>query len=306
MPTMGFDIEFFVSDNASRKIMPVCGRVGGNKKQHVMVANSREGGVPWEIHEDNVALEVNSPVFDDVLKVERWLRNLPSDLSFDMKTAGFKVHPIAVSYQNQITFPKKMLQAAGPQALEIGCDPDFSAYYKNGAIPRQINTGHFEKGERFVGAHVHIGYATHEHIPHHCVARLMDMVALQYPESLQEGRLATYGLGTYRPKPYGIEYRALSTTGLFNNLNIISAFWNLAVQLETNPQGLAEIYGVLDEADWSTLREYHKKNEAHKKTVTHKSGMPLMEEGIFVAPEGFASKRLRPNVWDQYEIFPEQ
>jgi len=306
MPTIGFDIEFFVADNVSRKVIPICGLVGGNKKEHIIIPNSRAGGVPWEIHEDNVALEVNSPVFSDICLAERWLRNLHTDLAFDMKVAGFPVHPIGMSYQHQIKFTKKLLQKAGMQALEIGCDPDFSAYYKNGAVPRQIQTGSFESGQRYVGGHVHLGYNTHEHIPHHCAAKILDLITIQYSECVVQGRLETYGLGTYRPKPYGIEYRALSTGGLLGaNLAVVASYWNLARELETNPQRLAEIYGEFEEEDWAILRDYHKKNDTQKRRMLEKSGKSLMEERIFDAPQDFGSKRLRAQIWDQFDTLPE-
>lgn len=98
----------------------------------------------------------------------------------------------------------------------LGCDPDFDAY-KNGGRndpPQPVST------IRTGAGHVHIGWGTafKTDDPSHiadCVmlTRNMDAIVrmVEHNWDKDNRRRLMYGkLGTFRPKPYGVEYRSLS------------------------------------------------------------------------------------------------
>jgi hypothetical protein len=264
MGTIGFDIEFFTADNNSLRVVPVCGKIGGDKEKHRFVATTakaKEGEpafLPWEIHEDNVSLEVNSPVFTDEQDMYNWLGRLHTELNHDLYYSNVPIHLASWRFQKALTFPRQVLVEAGNKALEIGCDPDYCAYNDPPNLPRKIDTSKFETGERYVGAHVHMGYSTHKGIPPHYVARLMDLIALSTGSFSDAARGAVYGPGLFRPKPYGIEYRSLGTATLMSaeGKTFSRMAFLLANKLETEPQEMARIYGEYTPAEWGLLSRY--------------------------------------------------
>ena len=102
------------------------------------------------------------------------------------------------------------------ESKQLGCDPDFDAY-KNGARndpPQPVGT------LRTGAGHVHIGWDKDFKVddPSHiadCVMLTRNMDALvrviEHNWDKDNRRRKMYGkLGTFRPKPYGMEYRSLS------------------------------------------------------------------------------------------------
>lgn len=237
MATIGFDIEFFIANDKTGDIVPACGLIGGTKKEHTTLGE-------FEVHEDNVSLEVNSPVFTAPQQVYNWLHKIDRRINTWLKLEKKNFYVPERYYQEVISFPTQTLLAAGQQALEIGCDPDFCAYNDPVQAPRQIDTGKFEAGFRYVGGHIHLGYETHKQIPHKYVARLLDIVLVAYA-GISSERAKTYGLGLFRPKPYGIEYRSLSTRALLSNWRAPYYAFKLAHLLETRPQEMAEFYSTI-------------------------------------------------------------
>jgi len=100
-----------------------------------------------------------------------------------------------------------------PQAMTIGCDPDYNAWTER----RNPTRNGMELGPvRTAAGHVHIGVPNPNIAPIYrtYLARACDLM-LGVPSILLEDdeeniRRQFYGAaGAYRPKPYGIEYRVL-------------------------------------------------------------------------------------------------
>lgn len=283
MGTLGFDIEFFVADNLSRKVVPVCGKVGGNKEFHRTIPRGARNGdetvyQPWEIHEDNVTLEVNSPVFTEEKAMHDWISSLHSELNHDLYYSNVPVHLASWHCQSTTAFPMDALTKAGPKALEIGCDPDYCAYNDPPNLPRKIDMDGFARGERYNGAHVHVGYSNHNQIPPHYIVRMLDMIALANGCFRDKLRGKVYGPGLFRPKPYGVEYRSLGTSTIMSAEG--KAFCRIALalanRLEQEPQEMARIYGMFSPVEWGLVERYweerEKKTSRALETLTAKAG----------------------------------
>lgn len=247
VPTLGFDIEFFVKEGD--KIVPVCGKVGGNKQEHIKLKHPGNAALPpaeFEVHEDNVCLEINSPVFKKQEDLEPW---------FDSITGMFPMYlqdmlGLTLQTRGSYRFEEVELTAAGPQALEIGCDPDFDAYSENPAIHREVSVESFN-GLRFAGLHIHLGYNKPDEIPRDAVAKLMDLITVVSNCSPDLERAKFYGPGLFRPKPYGVEYRSLSTD-LIHSWRLFANAWKLAERLDSDPQAVADLYG---QTNFTKIRE---------------------------------------------------
>ena len=119
------------------------------------------------------------------------------------------------SQQAVAHFPKGFMNNQPNAARELGCDPDFNAYYaqENPAPPYET------KDVRTAAGHVHIGWTEGEdphgkaHFLNACaLARQLDFFlgapALLIGDSTE--RHDVYGkAGAFRPRPYGMEYRVL-------------------------------------------------------------------------------------------------
>lgn len=114
-----------------------------------------------------------------------------------------------------IEFDWDHLKSLPPEALELGCDPDYNAWTGD---PNPRPNG--ETNLRTASGHVHIGWGkgfdtqSPEHNRDcHAIVKQLDFF-LGIPSVLLDKdtkRRSLYGCaGAYRPKPYGAEYRVLS------------------------------------------------------------------------------------------------
>lgn len=112
-------------------------------------------------------------------------------------------------------FDPEVMAAQSPENLELGCTPDFSAYTREpNPKPRAPRT------MRSAGGHVHIGWTfgadpfEEGHYNECCdITKLLDktlgQASLEWDSDQRRRKL--YGAwGSFRPKPYGLEYRPLS------------------------------------------------------------------------------------------------
>jgi len=252
--TLGFDIEQFVctiqpddQDEDSGDyldpldhVVPVCGLVGGDKSEHTTIRRTgmADQKATWEVHEDNVCVEINSPVFTESEEAREWFQQYQTQFPYDLFDQK-ELWPLNTI--NSYAFKRKDLEAAGPQALDIGCDPDFDGYARDTTIPRRLNIGTLGN-TRMAGGHIHIGYSTHEDIPHFAVAQLMDLVVLAAGSNFDRLRVGTYPPGIFRVKPYGIEYRSMGSKDLLRLSGLVRPMFNLARALEDTPQELVNVY----------------------------------------------------------------
>lgn len=118
-------------------------------------------------------------------------------------------------FSSSAEFSKEHMEAQLPEALEIGCQPDYDAYTLT------LNpTPEFGKTDRAAGGHIHIGWGEGFDVddPIHIrscarLAKQMDFY-VGIPSLVLDPdtkRRESYGKpGAFRPKPYGMEYRSLS------------------------------------------------------------------------------------------------
>lgn len=263
--TLGCDPEFFVRDLKTRLIVPVCGKMGGTKKEPRQFEGMTEG---YKYQEDNVSFELNIPKTYDansfyncvttvVNMADTLLRKNGLSLVKDLGSSNrFRKQELLETPLVENDEGKKV-----PQAMLIGCDPDYRAYgpateddpFGEGTERKVFNIDILGT-VRHVGGHIHFGY-NKDLIPDHVFVRLVDaFVYLPWlDKDKQTSRRPFYGLaGLYRPKPYGIEYRSMSNFWTLDNSvlePITSRCASLLQKYHESPHDLAEAYAELPHAE---------------------------------------------------------
>jgi len=186
--TIGCDPEVFLKKDNT--IISAIGLIGGDKRNPKPV---EEGAV----QEDNVLAEINIvPATDKgtfIYRINKVLTQLRELTQCDLEVKPS--HHFTVDY----------LKSLGGKAVVFGCDREFSAYTDQ-PIPKPNPYTTL----RTAGGHVHIGS---EGLDCPQLVKTLDLY-LGVPSVLKDPdkeRRALYGqAGSYRPKPYGLEYRTLS------------------------------------------------------------------------------------------------
>ena len=161
---------------------------------------------------DGMALEFN---IDPASTAEEFVENINTVMAtLRSMVPGYELvaTPVAefgAEYMQQIA-------KEAPEALILGCEPDFNAW--NGGKPNPKPDG--ERTFRTGAGHIHIGWTNGVDIndPDHLEACMMMVKQLDRSLALASilwdddtQRRTMYGqLGCFRPKPYGVEYRVLS------------------------------------------------------------------------------------------------
>ena len=204
MPVLiGADPEFFLKEKRTRRNISAHGLVPGTKdKPHKL----RYGAIQLDgtAVEFNIAPAKNSTQFiahvNTVLDQIRKL--IPEKYDFN--------------FSPTVKYGPKYFDSIPDDCKELGCNPDHDAY-KDGAlnpIPEQVGT------LRTGAGHIHIGFTKDANVkdPSHMVdciwiTRNFDALIkpIEYLWDKDNLRRSMYGKhGAFRPKPYGVEYRALS------------------------------------------------------------------------------------------------
>jgi hypothetical protein len=201
---VGADPEVFVKRNGVH--VSAHGLIPGTKENPYKVVNGA-------VQVDGMALEFNiSPASD----YDQWERNLTSVLEqlTDM-VPGYEIFIESVA-----EFGNDYIQAQPKIAKQLGCEPDFNAW-TNTFNPTPQASMPF----RTASGHVHIGWhkePVDPNDPGHMeacksLAKMLD-VFIGIPSLLWDKdskRRTLYGkAGSFRPKPYGMEYRVLSNKWL--------------------------------------------------------------------------------------------
>jgi hypothetical protein len=158
-----------------------------------------------------MALEFNIAPASDVIafdtRIDQALKDIRSIVSDEFT---FEFCPVA-------DFIPSEWARASKKAKVLGCDPDYDAYLREAKTPPQSAK---DNPFRTASGHIHIGYTEGMSVtdPMHIfdcsiITQLIDHKLGQY-ERLWDAdtrRKAVYGqFGSFRPKPYGLEYRVLS------------------------------------------------------------------------------------------------
>jgi hypothetical protein len=179
----------------------VIDKIGGTKRDPLWV----EHGV--NLQEDNVLAEAASPPAMGKHQFMFFMDSAKYQLEEKLKSLGLEPHFIPSA-----TYPDEELY--DQRAQEVGCDPDYNAWTGQ-ENPVPVLDGML-RNFRSAGGHVSVGYEHQEdgEVMMHIV-RCMDMrlaLPLLHLDKDDGARRNLYGkAGSFRPKPFGLEYRSLSS-----------------------------------------------------------------------------------------------
>lgn len=254
---VGADPELFVKHVELKKIVPVCGLIGGTKDAPLpfekQVTRLNELGA-YAYQEDGCAFEFNVPA---TTAGDRFAAN--------MRSVWFQIRELLAAkglepqIKSEHVFHSNQLLVT--QAQTIGCSPDSSAYAAEGDETRKALTIQQFGNRRFAGGHIHLGYDKKVPVP--VMVRFMDLLiglpSLRWDK--QGMRRQYYGLpGLYRDKPYGLEYRSLSNywvrsaatkDGLYAHL-LSATVIDLGIIAQNHPEILAAAYKIIP---WDDVKD---------------------------------------------------
>jgi|TARA_Y100000310_G_scaffold161131_1_gene161075 hypothetical protein len=200
---IGADPELFVFNG--NKPVSGWGMVEGTKARPTAVKHGA-------VQVDGMALEINIDPVDDVDKFHRNINSVLRSLR-KMIPDGHELKAVPT-----VRFSEKVMKDAPKAAKELGCDPDWNAYTeKQNPRPRAIGNRKFL---RTGAGHIHLGWTADQQVDQlshflACVQMTKQLdLYVGLPSLLFDNdreRQQLYGkAGTFRPKPYGVEYRTPS------------------------------------------------------------------------------------------------
>lgn len=204
---VGADPEIFVRKIGRKTFTSAHGMVKGDKKAPLKV----ERGA---VQVDGMALEFN---IDPAADEKEFILNLTTvqQIMAGMIDKRYELVKVPVA-----DFTKHHMSIQPPEAVELGCEPDYNAWNGGAANPRPNGDRTFRTG----AGHVHIGWTKDVDVNHpdHQQACIMLTKQLDYYLGLgslvydtDKRRRTLYGAaGAFRPKHYGVEYRVLSNAWL--------------------------------------------------------------------------------------------
>lgn len=247
---VGCDPEVFVAQKGLFK--SAYNLIMGDKKHPQKV---RSGAVQV----DGMALEFN---IDPAGSEDEFCFNVQdvfAQMSAMVPTYDVVVSPVA-------HFTNEYMLTQPPEALELGCDPDYNAWTQqandrpNGNRPMRTAAGH-----------IHIGWTDGQDIDDpahkgmcHQIARQLDfylgLPSLEYDNDVE--RREMYGkAGAVRYKPYGVEYRTLSNAWLKSETLMRWVYQNTIKGVESVLAGsnlakkYGDIQGIINTSDIKLARE---------------------------------------------------
>lgn len=243
--TIGADPEILLLDRNTGNHRAVVGLVGGTKEKPIPIVGM-ESHFPAgaAMQEDNVMLEFNTVPAVDSETFQQNVRLTVECLDH------YVLQPLGLSYSSKCYGEYSDRELASPQAQQFGCSPDMDAYLGGPAkavLPAEVGR------QRFAGGHVHLGYSNPAEVPEFVIVQLCDaflgLAEVRFTRGRygQGPRRQTYGTaGRYRPKPYGVEYRTLSNSWLWD--------YDLQQHIAGNAFYLA---GLLDEGNMDVLHRMY-------------------------------------------------
>lgn len=255
---LGSDPEFFLVEAQSKLIIPAIGLVGGTKQSPLKITENTS------IQEDNVMLEINTRPADSEESFLKSITDAFSDVNTHLGT------DFTFEIKSSHVFEPYMLQT--PQALTFGCDPDYNAYTRKA---NEAPNPELVQGLRTCSGHLHIGYDNPTPEFNFTLIKNMDLY-LGIPSLLLDSdkdRRKLYGAaGALRHKPYGVEYRSLSSFWLRSEELIRWAYQQTKRAVEETEKMMAE-GRVINEELSSLIRatiNSHDEKAAKKIIADHK------------------------------------
>lgn len=242
---LGCDPEVFVKQDG--KFRSAHGLIPGDKKNPFKIPFGA-------VQVDGMALEFNITPAETAADFLKNVTEVYHQLKAMVPTYEVVAEPVAL-------FNVRYMRQQPPEALELGCDPDF-----NGWTIAANDRPNGDRPFRTASGHVHIGFTEDRDItdPMHmreCAALACQMdfylglPSLKYDKDKKRRQL--YGkAGCFRPKSYGVEYRTLSNVWLQSD-NLIQWVFNNArdgFQKFKDGKFLPSKYGniedIINNSDW--------------------------------------------------------
>ncbi len=200
-PTFGSDPEMFVYSLEKKRIQPVTNLLGGTKQDPRPLP--KEG---FFVQEDNVLAEFNIPPTKNRAGFISAISTGQQLVVSELKQKGF-VPVLATSHR---FLPEDL---SDPREMIFGCTPDCNAW-----LGLEVeNPTPFPENDPFLrsaGGHVIVGYDNPTRETNVALIKLCDAL-VGLPSVLLDTdteRRKLYGkAGSFRHKPYGVEYRTLSS-----------------------------------------------------------------------------------------------
>lgn len=196
--SIGTDIEMFFQSRTNGEIVSAEGFVPGTKHDPYVFDPDNKY---FSTSLDNVLAEFTVP---PAKTKHDWLASILKSMDYVQslaEKANCRAVPIPAAYLD-----KKYLRTKN--AREFGCDSDYNVWTRE-LNPKPVP----KKGLRSGGLHVHVGYDDSDVLTNEAIVKSLDLF-LGVPSILIEpenDRKKLYGkAGTFRFKPYGVEYRTLS------------------------------------------------------------------------------------------------
>lgn len=222
-PSVGADPEVFLKNTETGNMVVACGLIGGTKERPRQLPKMEKG---FAVQEDNVMLEFNIPPAYDEDTVYNYIHSAMRAITKEVGNIDPYLTP-AWGVESHKFLAKDL---RSQQAQQFGCDPDMNAYTGGAFRP---NPATKLGNVRTAGGHIHIGGDFH--CPDFVAALTLEYMLLVYSGAKISGggiRANTYGApGSYRSKPYGIEYRTPSNIWLSDTRYGASGIMSLALQV---------------------------------------------------------------------------
>ena len=246
---VGADPELFVT--LAGKLVSGHGLVPGTKAEPFPVEHGavQVDGMALEFNIDPASTNVE--FVDNIISVMGQLKKMVPHHEFLIEAT--------------VRFEENYLRQMPAVALKLGCEPDFNAY--TGGVNISPDA---DDTMRTAAGHIHIGWTEtddpkgEQHM-HLCCgfAKQMDLF-LGVPFVLLNDcpkRKAMYGkAGTFRPKPYGMEYRVLSNKWLLSEALMSFVYMNAVRAIEELMNGEA---WFLTHTDGEDVINNNDKDRAH-------------------------------------------
>lgn len=208
VPHIGADCEVFLRRISDNHPVPVVGLLGGTKAEPRPILEVLGPG--YAVQEDNVMAEFNIPPCSKSKDFDAAIASV-----LDYLASYFEPHGLKIDITSNMQFEKDQLTTK--QARTFGCEPDYNAWTLE---ENEINNLHPAlRTLRTAAAHVHVELqrpdGTKPDLPELVAFVKMLDVYLAAPFVMLEPngniRREFYGgPGSFRLKPYGIEFRTLS------------------------------------------------------------------------------------------------
>lgn len=198
--TIGADPELFLERRG--EIISAEGLIGGTKYEPKLISDKGHS-----IQEDNIMAEFNIPPSKDK---EEFVNNI--EFVKEHLEILAKMHDATLNFSASASLDPKYLKTK--QAKEFGCMPDYNVYSKS-VNERPKGGGNL----RTCGGHIHIGYDNpNQKDSENIILALDATIGLKsLGIDMDDNRRTMYGkAGSFRFKPFGIEYRTLSNFWIAN------------------------------------------------------------------------------------------